>query len=67
MDLTNDNARIVGFRLSLIAPPIRLTTDRGWIRINPGWTAPEVLNGGSYSEASDIFSFAMLMVEVRCG
>lgn len=31
------------------------------------WTAPEVLKGQWYNEASDIFSFGMLMVEVRYG
>jgi len=31
------------------------------------WTAPEVLNGGKYSKEADIFAFAMVMIEVRCG
>jgi len=31
------------------------------------WTAPELLNEGSYSKESDIFSFAMVMIEVRHG
>ena len=31
------------------------------------WTAPEVLNEGSYSKEADIFSFAMVMVEVHHG
>ena len=31
------------------------------------WTAPEVLNGGRYSKEADIFSLAMVMVEVRHG
>ena len=31
------------------------------------WTAPEVLEeSGAPSTAADIFSFAMVMVEVRC-
>jgi serine/threonine protein kinase len=29
------------------------------------WTAPEILNGGVASQEGDIFSFAMVMVEVR--
>lgn len=29
------------------------------------WTAPEVLKEGTYSKKGDIFSFAMVMVEVR--
>ena len=32
------------------------------------WTAPEVLDQGTYSKGADIFAFAMVMVEVRnCG
>ena len=31
------------------------------------WTAPEVLNGESYSKEADVFSFAMVMIEVRHG
>lgn len=30
------------------------------------WLAPEVQYGGPHNKASDIFSFAMVMVEVRC-
>ena len=31
------------------------------------WTAPEILNEqGIYSKETDVFSFAMVMVEVRC-
>jgi len=33
----------------------------------PRWTAPEVLNGGKCSKEADIFSFAMVMIEVRRG
>ena len=29
------------------------------------WAAPEVLNGGAFTKQADIFSFAMLMIEVR--
>ena len=31
------------------------------------WTAPEVLNGGKYSKEADIFSLAMVTIEVRHG
>jgi len=32
------------------------------------WTAPEILNDrGTYSKEADVFSFAMVMVEVRYG
>ena len=31
------------------------------------WTAPEILNGrGTYSKEADVFSFAMVTIEVRC-
>ena len=33
----------------------------------PRWTAPEILNDGIYSKEADIFSFAMVMIEVRQG
>jgi len=32
------------------------------------WTAPEILNEqGTYSKKADVFSFAMVMIEVRHG
>ena len=31
------------------------------------WAAPEVLNEGGYSKEADIFSFAIVMIEVRYG
>ena len=34
---------------------------------SPRWTAPEVLNEGDASKKSDIFSFAMVMIEVCYG
>lgn len=31
------------------------------------WTAPEILNEtGSYSKEADVFSFAMVVIEVHC-
>lgn len=33
----------------------------------PRWAAPEVLNGGRFTRESDIFSFAMVMIEVGHG
>ena len=31
------------------------------------WIAPEILaNRGTFSEEADVFSFAMVMIEVRC-
>jgi len=31
------------------------------------WAAPEVLKGEAHSTRADIFSFAMVMIEVRLG
>ena len=31
------------------------------------WAAPEVLCEGTYSKEADVFSFAMVMIEVRHG
>lgn len=31
----------------------------------PGWTAPEVLNTEACSKKADVFSLAMVMIEVR--
>ena len=31
----------------------------------PRWTAPEVLDEGPHSKESDVFSFAMVIIEVR--
>lgn len=33
--------------------------------IIPRWTAPEVLEGGTNSKEADIFSFAMVVIEVH--
>ncbi|KAF9645427.1 kinase-like protein, partial [Thelephora ganbajun] len=33
----------------------------------PRWTSPEILSGGAYSKEADIFSFAMVMIEVFTG
>ena len=31
------------------------------------WTAPEILEGrGTYTKEGDVFSFAMVVIEVRC-
>jgi serine/threonine protein kinase len=61
-------ARITDFGLATVAQ------SDDWIRIDPDvnhghsarWTAPEILEmEGSYSKEADIFSFAMVMIEVR--
>ena len=35
---------------------------------SPLWVAPEILDGrAAYSKATDVFSFAGVIIEVRCG
>ena len=61
------HAQITDFGLATIA------CDLDWIqtvpkkhRPAPRWAAPEFLRaGGTYSKEADIFSFAMVMIEVR--
>jgi serine/threonine protein kinase len=60
--------RIADFGVAMIArggdSVENTTVDRGHTL---RWTAPEILNGGVASQEGDIFSFAMVMVEVRHG
>ena len=61
-------ARITDFGLVMV------TQDLDSVRTAVGdhghtvrWTAPEILNEqGTYSKEADIFSFAMVMIEVHC-
>jgi serine/threonine protein kinase len=41
------------------------SADGGRAHHTARWTAPEVLNDGNYGKEADIYSFAMVMVEVR--
>ena len=59
-------ARIAGFGLAKITnnlDSIRSPLHRSGFSIR--WAAPEVLTIGEYNKEADIFSFAMVMVEVR--
>ena len=65
---SSDNAVIADFGLATV------TQNLDSIRSAPcqhghtaRWTAPELLNEGTYSKETDIFSFAMVMIEVRHG
>ena len=61
------HARIADFYLATVTYDLDWiqTASEGRYRI-AAWTAPEILNfEGSYSKEADIFSFAMVMVEVR--
>ena len=63
-----NRARITDFGLA------RVTQNLDSIRSGSGdqghtarWTAPEILNEeGAHSKEADVFSFAMVMIEVRC-
>ena len=62
-----DHAQITDFGLAQVTknlPSVRSTTeDQGH---SAWWTAPEILNEeGSHSKEADVFSFAMVMIEVR--
>ena len=59
-------AYIADFGLSVIAG--HLDSQRGipfQNNLDFQWTAPEVRNKGEYGEKADVFSFAMVMIEVR--
>ena len=59
-------ARITDFGLALVIQGLNSTWSASSHGSHaPRWTAPEVLNGGVYSKKSDVFSFAMVMIEVR--
>ena len=62
------NARIVDFGLTTVTKnPDSVWSSSDQHENTARWTAPEVLNGGGFSKEADIFSFAMVMIEVRCG
>ena len=65
--LVDDSGRalIADFGLSMITQnpdSILSISQRGY---TTRWTAPEILNDGMHSKEADIFSFAMVMIEVR--
>ena len=56
-------ARITDFGLA--ATPQNLDSTRHWNGAR--WIAPEISgDGGTYSKEGDVFSFAMVTIEVRC-
>jgi len=63
------HARITDFGLAPVTQNLDFirsgSDDQGF---TPRWIAPEILNEeGSYSKEADVFSFAMVMIEVRLG
>ena len=66
MDDTN-HARLTDFGVATVTQNLDSirspSDDRGH---TPRWTAPEILKEeGAYSKEADVFSFAMVMIEVR--
>ena len=59
------NARIADFGFATVTQNLDSVQSAQCQRGTPRWTAPEVLDEGSYSKEADIFSFAMVMIEVR--
>ena len=61
------HARITDFGFSTITHSLDAVTSASPDHGHSGrWTAPEVLDGGKSSKKADIFSFAMVMIEVWC-
>ena len=60
------HARIADFGLATLTQnPFSIETPSAQRGYSPRWTAPEVLDEKPYSKEADIFSFAMVMIEVR--
>ena len=60
------NARIADFGFTTVALNLdSVRSAQGQRGFTPRWTAPEVLKEGPHSRESDVFSFAMVMIEVR--
>ena len=67
MDATG-HARITDFGLAIVTQDLdsvrNASVERGQ---NVQWIAPEILdNRGTYSKEADVFSFAGVVIEVRC-
>ena len=63
------NARITGFGLAMVTESLdSIQNAPDEYRHSARWTAPEILDDrGAYSKEGDVFSFAMVTIEVRCG
>ena len=61
------HARIADFGLATVAQTMDSIRSASHHDCSSRWTAPEILNGGPHNKQTDIFSFAMIMIEVRHG
>ncbi len=59
----NWKVKISDFGLSRIKNVLTLNENRGRIG-TPHWMAPEIMKGNMYSEASDVFSYGMIIWEI---
>ena len=57
-------AKIVGFRLTVVTADVDPTQPSDPHIGSNRWSAPEAVNDGNASKETDIFSLAMLMIEV---
>jgi len=63
---SSGNARIADFGLATVTQNLDSVRNASLQRgFTPRWAAPEVLAEGPNSKEADIFSFAMVMIEVR--
>lgn len=61
-------ARIMGFCLEMATKGVNSEQSTSDKQILGGqWSAPEIFNEGKCSKEADIFSLAMVMIEVRHG
>ena len=59
------HARIIDFGLAKVTQNLdSIRSASSQHGHTPRWTAPEVLKGGTHTKEADIFSFAMVMIEV---
>ena len=62
------HARITDFGLAVVAQDLDVIRDGSDERGDSvRWIAPEILDSrGTHSKEGDVFSFGMVMIEVRC-
>lgn len=62
------HARIADFGLSMVTKDLTsIPSARLQHGSTPRWAAPELMEHGIYEKEADVFSFAMVMIEVYCG
>lgn len=63
----SDNALIADFGLATVTQNLDCIQSAAHRRDHtPRWAAPEALTEGTFSKEADVFSLAMVMIEVRC-